>query len=41
MLYLLKYKIINPIKGKLACGKFGIGHLAEVETIVREIEKSL
>ncbi|MCP4649506.1 MAG: hypothetical protein GY853_05405 [PVC group bacterium] len=35
------YKIISPIKGKLACGKYGIGHLAPVDVIVSEIEKQL
>jgi len=30
------YKFIGPIKGKLANGKMGIGHLAEVDTIVKE-----
>lgn len=33
------YKIIEPIKGRLACGKVGVGCLAEVETIVREVKK--
>ncbi len=32
-------KIIGPIKGELACGKTGIGHLADVDDIVSEIEK--
>jgi phosphopantothenoylcysteine decarboxylase / phosphopantothenate---cysteine ligase len=35
------YKIISPIKGDLACGRSGMGHLAPVETISREIEKLL
>ena len=30
----LKYKFIEPTKGKLACGDIGIGHLAEVDKIV-------
>lgn len=33
------YKFIEPKKGNLACGKTGIGCLAEVETIVREVKK--
>lgn len=33
------YKFIEPIKGRLACGKMGVGCLAEVETIVREVKK--
>lgn len=35
------YKIVSPIKGDLACGRTGMGHLAPVETISREIEKLL
>lgn len=30
-------KFIEPIKGKLACGIVGVGHLAEVEEIVKKI----
>jgi phosphopantothenoylcysteine decarboxylase/phosphopantothenate--cysteine ligase len=37
----LGYKFIEPIKGKLACGDVGVGHLAEVETIVREARRLL
>ena len=29
-------KFVDPIKGKLACGTFGDGHLANVEDIVKE-----
>jgi phosphopantothenoylcysteine decarboxylase/phosphopantothenate--cysteine ligase len=35
------YKFISPKVGRLACGKVGIGCLAEVETIVKEVKKSL
>ncbi len=35
----LGYKFIEPKKGKLACGKIGIGCLAEVEEIVKEVRK--
>lgn len=35
----LKYKFIEPVKGRLACGKNGIGCLAEVQTIVKEVKK--
>ena len=35
------YKIIEPVKGVLACGKVGVGHLAEIETIAGQIEKLL
>ena len=28
---------IEPVKGKLACGTFGVGHLAEVEDIVKAV----
>jgi len=34
------FKFIEPVKGKLACGSVGIGHLAEVEDIVRTILKN-
>ena len=34
------YKFIAPLKGLLACGKVGIGCLAEVETIVKEVRNS-
>jgi phosphopantothenoylcysteine decarboxylase/phosphopantothenate--cysteine ligase len=30
-------KIVDPIKGSLACGTKGIGHLAEIETIVKKV----
>jgi len=33
------YKFIEPKKGNLACGKAGVGCLAEVETIVKEVKK--
>jgi phosphopantothenoylcysteine synthetase/decarboxylase len=32
-------RIIPPVRGKLACGYEGIGHLAPVEEIIKEIEK--
>jgi phosphopantothenoylcysteine decarboxylase/phosphopantothenate--cysteine ligase len=35
------YKIVEPIKGNLACGRVGVGHLAEVQTIAGQIEKLL
>jgi len=37
----LGYKFIGPVKGKLANGKVGLGHLASVEEIVREVKRSL
>jgi len=37
----LGYKFVQPQKGKLACGKLGLGCLAEVETIIREVKKNL
>jgi len=37
----LGYKFVEPIKGRLACGKIGIGCLAEVETIVKEVKRVL
>ena len=33
-------KFIAPVHGKLACGVEGIGHLADVETIVKAVLKS-
>ncbi len=35
------YKFIEPRKGRLACGKVGIGCLAETETIIKEVKKYL
>ncbi|MCK9603346.1 MAG: hypothetical protein M0R66_03195 [Candidatus Omnitrophica bacterium] len=35
----LGYKFIAPREGRLACGKMGVGCLAEVETIIKEIKK--
>jgi len=32
-------KFIEPVKGKLACGTVGVGHLAEVEDIVKAVLK--
>lgn len=37
----LGYKFIEPKIGKLACGDVGVGHLAEVETIVRQVKRYL
>ncbi len=34
-------KLIGPVKGKLACGTVGQGHLAEVEDIVKEVKDVL
>lgn len=33
------YKFIEPKVGELACGKVGIGCLADTETIVKEVKK--
>ena len=33
------YKFVGPAKGRLACGKVGIGCLAEVAQIVKEVKK--
>lgn len=30
---------VNPIKGKLACGVVGVGHLADVEDIIKAVLK--
>lgn len=35
------YTFIGPQKGKLATGKVGIGHLADVEDMVREVKRIL
>ncbi|MGD0336095.1 MAG: flavoprotein [Candidatus Omnitrophota bacterium] len=35
------YKFIEPRIGKLACGKEGIGCLADTETIVKEVKRNL
>ena len=35
----LGYKFIEPVEGNLACGKVGVGCLAEVDTIIREVKK--
>jgi phosphopantothenoylcysteine decarboxylase/phosphopantothenate--cysteine ligase len=33
------FKFIEPLKGKLACGTVGVGHLAEVEDIIKTVLK--
>jgi len=35
------FKFIEPIKGRLICGEVGLGHLASVETIVKEVKRFL
>ncbi len=37
----LGYKFIEPVKGRLACGREGIGCLAAPEDIVKEVKKAL
>lgn len=37
----LGYKFIGPVKGDLACGYFGIGHIASVRDIVKEAKRLL
>ena len=37
----LGYKFVEPVKGRLACGVVGVGCLAEVETIIKEVKKIL
>jgi phosphopantothenoylcysteine decarboxylase/phosphopantothenate--cysteine ligase len=37
----LGYRFVQPRKGKLACGASGIGCLADIETILSEVEKIL
>jgi phosphopantothenoylcysteine synthetase/decarboxylase len=36
-----KYRILEPRKGRLACGLVGIGCLAELDSILNEIKKIL
>lgn len=33
------YKFIAPRRGKLACGKAGVGCLGDVETIIKEVKR--
>ncbi len=35
----LGYKFVEPRLGRLACGKVGVGCLAEVETIIKEVKR--
>jgi phosphopantothenoylcysteine decarboxylase/phosphopantothenate--cysteine ligase len=35
----LGYRFVEPRKGTLACGKEGIGCLAEIEAIIREVKR--
>lgn len=35
----LGYRFIEPRVGRLTCGKMGLGCLAEVETIIKEVKK--
>lgn len=37
----LGYRFVGPIRGRLACGEIGVGCLAEVETIIKEVKKIL
>jgi phosphopantothenoylcysteine decarboxylase/phosphopantothenate--cysteine ligase len=37
----LGYQFIEPVRGRLACGKVGLGCLAEVEAIIKEVKKVL
>lgn len=37
----LGYKFIGPVRGHLACGSRGIGHIAETDHIIKTIEKIL
>ncbi len=37
----LGYRFIQPRTGKLACGKTGVGCLADVEEIIKEVKKVL
>lgn len=35
------YRFVEPRRGRLTCGKVGLGCLAEIETIIREAKKLL
>jgi len=37
----LGYKIIGPVRGRLADGRIGLGHLASVEDISKAVKKGL
>ncbi|MCM8795589.1 MAG: hypothetical protein NC928_02755 [Candidatus Omnitrophica bacterium] len=37
----LGYRFIGPIKGRLACERLGIGHLAKIEDIIKEVKRVL
>jgi phosphopantothenoylcysteine decarboxylase/phosphopantothenate--cysteine ligase len=37
----LGYKFVEPVKGRLACNKIGVGRLAETKTIVQYVKKAL
>jgi len=37
----LGYKFIGPRKGHLACGGEGIGHIADVADIIKEVKRTL
>ena len=37
----LNFNFVDPIRGHLACGYVGIGHLAEIDEIVKKIDKIL
>ncbi|MBL7081073.1 MAG: hypothetical protein ISS44_00675 [Candidatus Omnitrophica bacterium] len=37
----LGYRFIGPRKGRLACGETGIGHLADVDEIIKQVKRFL
>jgi phosphopantothenoylcysteine synthetase/decarboxylase len=37
----LGYKIVGPVRGRLADGRIGLGHLASIEDISKAVKKSL
>jgi len=37
----LGYRLVEPKKGELACGKVGVGCLADTEAIIKEVKKAL
>ena len=35
------YKFVGPVKGHLACGTQGIGHIADTDSIVKQVKSLL
>ncbi|MDD5729941.1 MAG: flavoprotein [Candidatus Omnitrophica bacterium] len=35
------FGFVEPVKGELACGRTGVGCLAEIDTIIKEVKKTI